>query len=83
MKVLKEGKWNVPWTGECVCSTCEATLLVEEKDVIPTRDCNGKFHCCCCVCGHQLVLSPQVLPRRLTEELEKKREYTPQYVSDW
>ena len=30
MKILKEGK---PWSAEVACQSCNATLLVEQKDL--------------------------------------------------
>ena len=80
MKVLKEGKWNVPWSTEKVCSTCEATLLVEESDVKAT-DYATTYHFVCVVCGKVNYIDHKELPLRVCEEKEKKRKYSSS--SDW
>jgi len=33
VKIIKEGKWNLPFSMEATCSKCEAVLLIEEGDV--------------------------------------------------
>lgn len=75
MKVLKEGKWNVPWSTENVCATCEATLLVEESDVKAT-DYGTTFHFVCAVFGKVNYVAVKELPLRVSEEKEKKRKYS-------
>jgi transcription elongation factor Elf1 len=80
MKVLKEGKWNLPWSGTFSCPTCEAELLVEEADVKPTYN-EMKYYCVCGVCGKSIDLKEKDLPLRLKETVDTKRKwYT---SSDW
>lgn len=72
MKVLKEGKWNVPWTMEVTCTTCEARLLVEEGDVrTHTYHATG-FTCTCSICGKTVHLAEKDIALRVREEVEKK-----------
>ncbi len=75
MKVLKEGKWNVPWTMEVTCTTCEAKLLVEEVDVKPTYDTHNAFYCLCAICGKENKLLAKDITLRVREAVEKKRAY--------
>lgn len=75
MKVMKEGKWNVPWSHEYACSTCEAVLLVEESDVKPTYN-EMKYHFVCCVCGKDTEVPHKDLPLRVKEALDKKRKWS-------
>jgi hypothetical protein len=75
MKVLKEGKWNNPWSGTYACPTCEAELLVEERDVKPVDYSTG-FTCACVVCGHAIKIPDKDLPLRVREGLERKRKYS-------
>lgn len=79
MKVLKEGKWNVPWSGKAKCPTCEAELLVEEADVKPV-DYGRGFFCSCAICGKAITVEEDDLPLRVKEILNKKRKYS---SSDW
>lgn len=81
MKVVKEGKWNVPWSGEFKCDTCEAMLLVEEHDVKPTYNKNAKYYFVCCVCGKSNDLPANAVAQRVREAVDKKREYSSS--SDW
>ncbi len=81
MKVVKEGKWHVPWSGEYACKTCEAVLLVEESDVKPTYDACGRFYFTCAICGKDSDLPGKDLPLRVRETVEKKRKYSSS--SDW
>lgn len=81
MKVLKEGKWHVPWTAECACKTCEALVLVEEADVKPTYDAPNTFYWVCSVCGKDNDLPAKDLTQRVREAVEKKRKY--RSYSDW
>ncbi len=80
MKILKEGKWHLPWTTEAVCGTCEARLLVEEPDVKPTFDATNKFYWVCAICGKENDLPAKELTQRVREAVEKKRRYA---SSDW
>lgn len=75
MKVLKEGKWNLPWSGKATCPTCEAELLVEESDVKPTYN-KTTYFCDCAVCGKPIDLSAKDLPLRLKETVDKKRKWS-------
>lgn len=79
MKVLKEGKWNLPWSGKAICPTCDAELLVEEGDVKPVDYGTGYF-CACGVCGKAIMIPDKDLPLRIKEALDKKRKYS---SSDW
>ena len=74
MKVVKEGKWNVPWSKECACKTCEAVLLVDEADVKPVDNSTG-FYFVCPICGKHTSVESRDLPLRVREALEKKRKY--------
>jgi len=78
MKVLKEGKWNVPWSGKYGCPTCDAELLVEEADVKPVMDC-WKYVADCMLCGKALDIPMNDLPLRVKESVDKKRKW---YSSD-
>lgn len=80
MKVLKEGKWNVPWTGTATCPTCDAELLVEESDVKPTYN-EMSYYCDCAVCGKRIDLKAKDFPLRLKEAVDKKRKWSSS--SDW
>lgn len=75
MKVLKEGKWNVPWTTEVDCKTCEAKLLVEESDVKPTYDVSNSFYCVCAICGKEINIPAKDIALRVKEKVEKSRRY--------
>ena len=79
MKVLKEGKWNLPWSGTFSCPTCEAELLVEESDVKPTYNAMS-YYCECAVCGKEIPLKMKDFPLRLKEAVDKKRKWS---SSDW
>ena len=81
MKVVKEGKWNVPWSGEFECGVCEATLLVEESDVKPVDNECGRYYFICAVCGKQNDVPMKDIAQRVREEVEKKRKYWSS--SDW
>lgn len=80
MKVLKEGKWHVPWSMEMVCpeSSCDATLLVEEVDLKPVDNGTG-YYSICAVCGHHVPVPAKDLPLRVKEVLDKKRKYSNYY----
>ena len=75
MKIIKEGKWNVPWTGNATCPTCEAELLVEEKDVLPTYN-EMSYFCECVICKKRIELKAKDLPLRVKEEVDKKRKWS-------
>lgn len=75
MKVVKEGKWNVPWSDEFPCGTCEAVLLVEEDDVKPVDNASGKYYFVCAVCGKQNDLPSKGIAQRVREAVDKKRKY--------
>ena len=76
MKVLKEGKWNVPWSDKFTCSTCEAQLLVEEADVKPYDYHNSGFTFTCPLCGKLNTLSDKDLPQRVREEKNRHRKFS-------
>jgi hypothetical protein len=80
MKVLKEGKWNIPWSGNATCPTCEAELLVEEADVKPTYN-HMSYFCECAICGKVITLKAGDLPLRVKEAVDKKRKWSSS--SDW
>lgn len=76
MKVIKEGKWTVPWQQEIVCiePQCGAQLLAEEADVIaPDYEYVDVFKVACPVCGTSVFLKDKDLPRRVKDVLNKKR----------
>lgn len=75
MKVIKEGKWNVPWTGNHICPTCSAELLVEEADVKPVDYGSGYF-CSCPCCSKSIPIDGKDLCLRLKEALDRKRKYS-------
>lgn len=78
MQVLKEGKWKLPWTLEVVCTntSCEATLLVEEGDVLPTYNQMTKYECKCSVCGRTVNLPTNKIAPRVQEAANPKRQYS-------
>lgn len=78
MQVLKEGKWKLPWTMEVVClnSACEATVLVEEGDVLPTYNQSSKYECKCVVCGRTIGLPTSQISLRVQEMANPKRQYS-------
>ena len=80
MKVLKEGKWNLPWSGTFTCPTCEAELLVDEADVKPTYNAMTYF-CTCAICGKSIPLKEKDFPLRVKEAVDRKREWSSS--SDW
>jgi hypothetical protein len=53
MKVIREGRWNEPWSVEVICSNvaCQATLELAEHDVLPSSRNGSRYDCRCCVCG--------------------------------
>lgn len=75
MKVLKEGKWNIPWTAEVSCSTCEAKLLTEEVDVKPVMYSNSGYCCSCPVCSKSISLEGKLIAQRVREVVDAKRPY--------
>ncbi len=86
MKVVKEGKWNNPWSTEVVCpeADCGATLLVEEKDVVAAGEkydkCSG-YHVTCPVCGKTVPVPSAAVSPRVKRAAENRR---PSYhSSDW
>ena len=81
MKVLEEGNWKNPWSGEYVCceKSCGAKLLVEEADVKPV-DYASDFYFVCSVCGHKNNVKVNELPMRVREERGKGRKYS---TGDW
>ena len=78
MKILKEGKWNLPWSGPVTCTTCEAELLVEEADVKPTYN-EVSYYCVCEICGKSINLDPKDFPQRLKEAVDMKRKWSSYY----
>lgn len=78
MQVLKEGKWKLPWTMEVVCpnSACEATILVEEGDVLPVYNQHNKYECKCGVCGRTIALPANQIAPRVQEMANSKRKYS-------
>lgn len=75
MKVIKEGKWNIPWSSQYTCPTCEAVLLVEESDVKPTYN-TMTYWCTCALCGKTIVLPNESIAQRVRETVDKKREWS-------
>ena len=75
MKIIKQGIWNVPWSGEYDCPTCKAKLLVEEGDLKP-QDNSHVTYCSCEICGHMIVVPEKDLPLRVKEAIGKKRKWT-------
>ena len=78
MKILKEGKWNIPWTTKVSCQTCEAELLVEEKDVKPVDYGHG-YWCACVVCGKSIPIEGDLIAQRVREAADKERKYQSSY----
>ena len=74
MKVIKEGKWNLPWSKEYNCATCEAQLLVEEADVKPKYNDYG-YHFICSICTKSNDIKKSEIPLRLAENVDTKREW--------
>jgi transcription elongation factor Elf1 len=78
MKILKEGTWKNPWSREfnCIVRECNATLLVEEKDLIAPecydRD-PRRYEFTCPVCGKKNDVPAKELPIRVKEALDAKR----------
>ncbi|OGF38049.1 hypothetical protein A2482_00375 [Candidatus Falkowbacteria bacterium RIFOXYC2_FULL_48_21] len=77
MKVLEEGKWKNPWSGEYVCceKSCGAKLLVEENDLLARFDKTDENYFVCPICGRENNVPRNDLPLRLKEKLNKKRKY--------
>ena len=77
MKVVKEGNWKNPWSGEIACSNsrCGTTLLVEESDIKPTFDEYDRFHFVCAVCGTTVNVFARDLPPRMVEAIGATRGY--------
>ena len=78
MKVLEQGKWKNPWSGEYVCceKSCGAKLLVEENDLKPKYDRSNVNYFVCPVCGEENNVLCENLPKRLKDALNKKRQYS-------
>lgn len=74
MKIVKEGKWNLPWSAEMTCPTCDAILLVEEKDVKPVDYSSGYF-CTCMICNKRITIGANLLPLRVKEACDLKRKH--------
>ncbi len=78
MKVIKEGKWNNPWSVEVVCPEpdCGATLLVEEKDVVAEGDryydCKG-YYVLCPVCGKKVTVPAASVSPRVKRAAQDRR----------
>ncbi|MDD5252100.1 MAG: hypothetical protein PHT12_05735 [Patescibacteria group bacterium] len=79
MKIVKEGKWNNPWSAEMTCTngSCGAVLMVEESDVKATYGASAKFHFTCSVCGSDSNIPSKDLPPRVMGKVEKTRKYAP------
>lgn len=76
MKVIKEGAWTVPWKQEVTCTDkqCGALLLADESDVIASDySYSDVFNVVCPICGTDIFLKAEELPRRLKDELNKTR----------
>jgi len=82
MKVLEEGNWKNPWSGEYVCceKSCGAKLLLEENDLKTRFDEDDKNYFVCPVCGRENNVPSKDLPLRLKEKLNNKRGY---HDRDW
>lgn len=78
MKVIKEGKWNLVWTTEITCPTCEAVLLVEEADVKTKLNVTA-YECACVVCKKTVAIPTSQISLRVREAAEKKRTHSPSY----
>lgn len=81
MKVLKEGKWHLPWSAEAVCKACQATVLVEEGDVEPTFGEFNAFYWRCPACDVCNEISEAAIHPRVKCEVEKRRQYSSS--DDW
>ena len=81
MKVLAEGTWKNPWSGEFVCPTksCGAKLLVEEADV-KARDYSTGYVYKCPICGKDNLVPTDDLPQRIKEVLDRVRKVS---SGDW
>ncbi len=75
MKIIKEGKWNIPWTTELSCPTCEAKLLIEEVDVQPVGNESNKYYCICVICNKECSIKKDDIAQRVREIVDKKRKY--------
>ncbi len=77
MKVLKEGKWNEPWTIEIICSNqaCEATLEVGEQDVNATNQQGSRYECHCCVCGRSIQIPAERIHLRVRGLADQRRQW--------
>ncbi|HBP00064.1 MAG: hypothetical protein UU48_C0003G0012 [Candidatus Uhrbacteria bacterium GW2011_GWF2_41_16] len=75
MKVIKEGTWNIPWFKEITCTTCAATLLIDEKDVKPTTNQSRSYYCVCPICQKQTFVEEKLISQRVREEVDRKRTY--------
>lgn len=75
MKILKIGKWNVPWSGTFICETCFAELLVEEADLqAQGNETNCNFYKCA-ECEKINYIPKNQLPQRVLEKMNKNRKY--------
>lgn len=78
MKVLSEGKWNMIWSMEAMCSEkeCGAKLLVEEGDVKSVYDSwPAKYSAVCAVCGSELSVPAPAVPLRVKAAADKKKKW--------
>lgn len=75
MKLIKNGKWNDPWSGKYFCSTCDAEILVEEVDLQPQGNETDSNYYICLECKKANYIHKDHLPLRVKEELNKKRKY--------
>lgn len=75
MKILKAGNWNNPWSGNFICKTCDAELLVEETDLQPQGNQSDSNYYVCLEGGKSNYIPKEQLPQRILEELNKNRKY--------
>lgn len=74
MKVIKEGKWNEPWSTEVDCPTCEARLLVDEGDLKP-YDNSQDFYVHCPLCAKIVPIKARLVSQRVRESAGAGRRY--------
>jgi hypothetical protein len=75
MKLIKEGKWLIPWSGEFTCRECESIFLVEEKDLEPSGNQTDSNYFQCQSCKTTNYVDIKRLPTRVKKELNNKRKY--------
>jgi hypothetical protein len=80
MKVLKSGKWELPFNIERVCANlnCGALLSLEENDILAFDDCHD-YGWKCIVCDFTNSIEGEDIPGRITSKLDKKRRWNTAY----